>query len=129
MARPVVGIISNSHLINDSYKVHAGGVMNARAISEVSDCVPLLIPTDPRLTAIAELMDVCDGFLLTGGRANVHAAEYGEDHTEAYGELDQGRDAITLPLVRECVARGQPVFGVCRGFQEVNVAMGGSLYP
>jgi putative glutamine amidotransferase len=79
--------------------------------------------------SIAELLDTCDGFLLTGGRPNVHPEEYGEAETEAHGTFDRARDAIALGLVRGCVERGQPFFGVCRGFQEVNVAMGGSLYP
>ncbi|TDE40173.1 gamma-glutamyl-gamma-aminobutyrate hydrolase family protein [Antarcticimicrobium sediminis] len=129
MARPVVGIISNSFLINDSYPAHAGGTMNSVAVSCVADCVPLLIPADPRLSPVEELMEVCDGFLLTGGRPNVHPEEYGEEATEAHGAFDRARDAITLPLVRACVERGQPFLGICRGFQEVNVAMGGSLYP
>jgi putative glutamine amidotransferase len=71
----------------------------------------------------------CDGFLFTGGRPNVHPEEYGEAETEAHGTFDRARDAIALGLIRACVERGQPFFGVCRGFQEVNVAMGGSLYP
>lgn len=129
MARPVVGIIGNSYLLNDSYPVHAGGQMNTDAISEVSNCVPLIIPADPKHMSVDELMAVCDGFLLTGGRPNVHPEEYGEAETEAHGAFDRARDAIALPLVRACVERGQPFFGVCRGFQEVNVAMGGSLYP
>jgi putative glutamine amidotransferase len=129
MNRPVVGIISNSHLINDEYPAHAGGTMNSEAVSMVSGAIPLLIPADPRLMSIEELLDTCDGFLLTGGRPNVHPEEYGEAATEAHGAFDRARDAITLPLVRACVARGQPVMGVCRGFQEVNVAMGGTLHP
>jgi putative glutamine amidotransferase len=129
MHRPVVGIIGNSHLINDEYPAHAGGRMNSEAVSEVARCLPLLIPADPRLVSVAELLEVCDGFLLTGGRPNVHPEEYGEDETPAHGAFDRARDAITLPLVRACVARGQPFLGVCRGFQEVNVAMGGTLYP
>lgn len=129
MARPVVGIIGNQYLINDQYPTHAGGTMNSEAVAKVSGCLPMLIPSDPRLVTVDELLDVCDGFLLTGGRPNVFAGEYGETHTEAYGDLDRCRDAITLPLVRACVERGQPFFGICRGFQEVNVAMGGSLYP
>jgi len=129
MTRPVVGIISNSHLIDGAYPTHAGGVTNSCAIAEVAGCLPLLIPADPRMVSVAELLEVCDGFLLTGGRPNVHAEEYGEEHTEAHGDHDRCRDAVTLPLVRECVARGQPFFGVCRGFQEVNVALGGTLYP
>ena len=129
MARPVVGIISNSFLINDSYPAHAGGTMNSEAVAYVADCAPLLIPADPRLSPVEELLEICDGFLLTGGRPNVHPEEYGEDATEAHGTFDRARDSIALPLVRACVERGQPFLGICRGFQEVNVAMGGSLYP
>lgn len=129
MTRPIVGIISNSYLMNDNYPVHAGGVMNATAIADVSKCMPLLIPADPRFVTVAELMERCDGFLLTGGRPNVHPEEYGEDATAAHGDFDRDRDAITLPLVRACVEKGHPFFGICRGFQEVNVAMGGTLYP
>jgi len=129
MTRPLVGIISNSYLINDEYPTHAGGTMNSEAVAEVAGAMPLLIPTDPRFVSVPELLEQFDGFLLTGGRPNVHPEEYGEPATEAHGEFDRNRDAITLPLVRACVERGQPVFGVCRGFQEVNVAMGGTLYP
>ncbi|MCB1340853.1 MAG: gamma-glutamyl-gamma-aminobutyrate hydrolase family protein [Pseudooceanicola sp.] len=129
MTRPVVGIIGNVHLINDQYPVHAGGQMNSRAVSRVSDCTPLLIPADPSLLSVDELLEACDGFVLTGGRPNVHPEEYGEPATEAHGAFDRARDAIVLPLVRACVERGQPFLGICRGFQEVNVAMGGTLYP
>ncbi|MGH1465225.1 MAG: gamma-glutamyl-gamma-aminobutyrate hydrolase family protein [Cognatishimia sp.] len=129
MRRPIVGIIGNQYLINDSFPAHAGGKMNSEAVSSVADCMPLLIPADPSLVSVQELMQTCDGFLLTGGRPNVHPNEYGEDATEAHGQFDRARDAIVLPLVRACVERGQPFLGICRGFQEVNVAMGGSLYP
>ena len=129
MARPVIGIIGNHHLINDQYATHAGGAMNSQAVAEVSGGLPLVIPADPRLVCIEELMGVCDGFLFTGGRPNVHPEEYGEPATEAHGAFDRARDAVALPLIRACVARGQPILGVCRGFQELNVAMGGSLYP
>ncbi len=127
--RPVIGIIGNMSLLDDSYPVHAGGTMNSDAVAEVSGCLPIIIPPDPRLVSVAELLEFCDGFLLTGGRPNVHPEEYGEKESPAHGSFDRGRDAITLPLVRACVERGQPIFGICRGFQEVNVAMGGSLYP
>lgn len=129
MHRPIVGIIGNSYLINDQYPAHAGGTMNSQAVAEVAGAMPLLIPADPRFLSVDELLETCDGFLLTGGRPNVHPSEYGEPATEAHGQFDQARDAITLPLVRACVTRGQPFLGICRGFQEVNVAMGGSLYP
>lgn len=129
MARAVVGIISNSVLINEQYPAHSGGQMNTRAVAEVAGALPLIIPADPRCVAIGELLDTCDGFLLTGGRPNVHPEEYGEEATAAHGAFDRCRDAVTLPLVRACVERGQPFLGICRGFQEVNVAMGGTLHP
>ena len=129
MTRPVVGIIGNSYIIDDSYPVHAGGTMNSEAIADVACCLPLLVPADPRFVSVDELLAACSGFLLTGGRPNVHPEEYGEEPTPAHGDFDRCRDAITLPLVRACVERGQPFLGVCRGFQEVNVAMGGTLYP
>ena len=129
MKRPVVGIIGNMNLLNESYPVHAGGTMNSQAVADVAGCLPVIIPSDPRFVSVADLLDLCDGFLLTGGRPNVHPQEYGEEENEAHGCFDRSRDAITLPLVRACVERGQPFLGICRGFQEVNVAMGGTLHP
>ena len=129
MTRPLIGIIANSYMINDEYPAHARGTMNSHAVSRVADCIPVLIPPDPALMSVNELLDRFDGFLLTGGRPNVHPEEYGHEETEAHGTFDRDRDAITLPLIRACVERGQPFFGVCRGFQEVNVAMGGTLHP
>lgn len=129
MARPVVGIIGNHHLINDEYPTHAGGLMNSQAIADVAGALPLIVPSDPALVDITDLRRVCDGFLFTGGRPNVHPEEYGEEETEAHGTFDRARDRLALPLIRDCVASGQPILAICRGFQELNVAMGGSLYP
>lgn len=129
MARPIVGIIGNAHLINDQYEVHGGGAMNSCAVSTVSGSIPLIVPADPNIVAVNDLLEACDGFLLTGGRPNVHPEEYGHEPTEAHGTFDRARDAIALGLVRACVERGQPFLAVCRGFQEVNVAMGGTLHP
>ncbi|MBT8424843.1 MAG: gamma-glutamyl-gamma-aminobutyrate hydrolase family protein [Silicimonas sp.] len=129
MARPVVGIIGNHHLVNDEYPTHTGGMMNSTAVREVCDALPLIVPSDPGLVDIEDLKRVCDGFLFTGARPNVHPEEYGEDETEAHGTFDRARDRLALPLIRDCVASGQPFLAICRGFQELNVSMGGSLYP
>src|SRR6056297_324849 len=129
MTRPVVGIIANQYQIDNRYPPHAGGTLNSSAVADVAGCLPRIIPADPRYVSVADLMEVCDGFLLTGGRPNVHPEEYGEEPTEAHGAFDRARDAITLPLGRACLERGQPFLGICRGFQEVNVAMGGTLHP
>jgi len=129
MARPVVGIISNFHLIGDDYRVQATGMINVQAVGEVVDALPLAVPADPRYVRIADLVEACDGFILTGGRPNVHPSYYGEEETEAHGTFDHCRDQLVLDLLTSCVQRGQPVLGICRGFQEFNVAFGGTLYP
>ncbi len=129
MSRPVIGIIGNAHLINDEYPVQGVGVSNIEAVAELTGALPLLVPALPGIGSIADLLGACDGFVFTGGRPNVHPSHYGHEATERHGAFDPDRDAVTLPLIRECVARGVPVFGICRGFQEFNVAFGGTLHP
>ena len=129
MTRPIVAIVGNAYLIDDSYPVHATGRMNSEAISEVSGALPIMLPSMPDILEIDEIVDRFDGFLLTGARPNVHPEEYGEEATEAHGDFDRERDSVTLPLVRASVEAGKPILGICRGFQEFNVAYGGTLYP
>jgi len=129
MVRPLVGIIGNSHMITDTYHVHAGGYYSSEAVSKVAGCTPAIVPCDPEITGIEELLAHFDGFVFTGGRPNVHPEEYGHEPTEAHGAFDRARDRVTLPLIRALTERGQPYLGVCRGFQEVNVAFGGTLHP
>ena len=129
MTRPVIGIIGNSHMINDTYQVFGAGGMTCRAVAEVSGGLPLMVPTDPAILCLDALAQTCDGFVFTGGRPNVHPEEYGDTPTEAHGAFDRNRDRVALDLIRACVARGQPIIGICRGFQEVAVAFGSSLHP
>jgi putative glutamine amidotransferase len=112
-----------------TYAVQAAGMRNLEALAEVSDCMPIIVPGMPEASEIPELLDLCDGFLLTGGRANVHPSHYGHEETEKHGAFDPGRDRVVLPLVPAALERGIPVFGVCRGIQEMNVAFGGTLHP
>lgn len=129
MHRPVVGIVGNSHMITDTYHVHAGGYYSSHAVAKAAGATPAIIPADPELVDIDELLDLYDGFVLPGGRPNVHPEEYGQKATEAHGTFDRARDRLVLPLIRALTERGQPYLGVCRGFQEVNVAFGGTLHP
>jgi putative glutamine amidotransferase len=129
MVRPVVGISGNSYLLNNEYPVQACGLHNMRAVTEVCGATALVVPAVPDLNRIDELCEIFDGFVFTGARPNVHPEEYGEEETPAHGEFDRDRDRLALPLIRACVERGIPVLGICRGFQEFNVAFGGSLYP
>ncbi|MEM0946919.1 MAG: gamma-glutamyl-gamma-aminobutyrate hydrolase family protein [Pseudomonadota bacterium] len=129
MARPVVGIIGNSYLIGDEYPAHAAGRMVSQAVADVADAVPVIVPSDPGLVSLDALLETFAGFVLPGGRANVHPEEYGQSETDAHGTFDRGRDGLVLPLLRACVDRGQPILAICRGFQEMNVAFGGTLHP
>jgi putative glutamine amidotransferase len=74
------------------------------------------------------VLDAVDGVLLTGSPSNVHPSHFGEAVHNPALPLDPERDAWTLPLVRKTIARGQPLLAICRGTQEVNVALGGSLH-
>lgn len=129
MAKPVVGIIGNGHMVENRFATQLVGHANMRAVAEAADALPLMFAGAPGITDIAALMDVVDGILLTGARANVHPTRFGAEHHPSYEPYDQERDAVALPLIEACVAAGMPVFGICRGFQEFNVAFGGSLHP
>ncbi len=129
MRRPVVGIIGNAHEVASQYIVQGVGMMNLEAVSSVSNAIPVIIPAIPSLGSVQEVISLCDGFVFTGGRPNVHPKHYGEEATEAHGQFDLDRDALTLPLIHACVAKSIPILGICRGFQEFNVAFGGTLHP
>ncbi len=129
MRKPIVGILANTHLINDQYWIQGTSRMNLEAVADAADAIPLIIPSLPDRLELDDILLACEGFLLTGGRPNVHPEEYGREPTAAHGDFDRNRDGIALPLIRSCVERGQPILGVCRGFQEFNVAMGGTLHP
>jgi putative glutamine amidotransferase len=106
--RPVIGIIGNHHLINDQYSTHAGGTMNSEAVAEVSGCMPLLIPSDPRFVSTENCWRPVRRVPVHRRAAQRAPEEYGEDATEAHGAFDRARDAVVLPLIRACVERGLP---------------------
>ena len=127
--RPVVGIISNVLLVENRFPAQSVGLRNLRAIAEVAGAMPLMFAAIPDVTDIPTLLDTVDGILLTGARANVHPTRFGVEENPKHEPYDHDRDALALPLVEACVKRGVPLFGICRGFQEMNVAYGGTLHP
>jgi putative glutamine amidotransferase len=129
MTKPVVGVIGNAHVINDRHSVQIVGQKNMRAIAEVAGAVALMFAATPDITDVDALLAAVDGILLTGGRANVHPSFFGVEPTPKHEPYDQERDATALALIKASVERGVPLFGVCRGLQEMNVAFGGSLHP
>jgi putative glutamine amidotransferase len=129
MAKPVVGVIGSAHVVFDRYDVQLVGQRNLRALAEVAGALPLMFAGAPDITDIDALLGAVDGVLLTGARANVHPVCFGAEPDPRHEPYDRDRDAMALPLIEACVARGVPVLGICRGFQEMNVAFGGSLHP
>ena len=126
---PVVGVIGSAHLVEGKFTAQRVGERNLRAVAEAAHALPLIFAGTPEITDTAALLDTVDGILLTGGRANVHPRRFGQQADPRHEPYDEPRDALALPLIEACVARGVPLFGICRGFQEMNVAFGGSLHP
>ncbi len=129
MSKPVVGVIGNQYMVEQRFKTQLAGETNLRSIAEVSGALPLVFAGDPSIIDIGDLLDVVDGVVLTGARANVHPRHFNTEPHPAHEPYDEARDGLALPLVAACVERGVPLFGICRGFQEMNVAFGGSLHP
>ena len=98
----------------------------ARALKQCAHAQPVVFPLADAVQ-IPALLALVDGVLLTGSPSNVHPSHFGEEVLEPCLPLDPQRDALTLALVRACQACGVPLLGICRGFQEINVALGGSL--
>jgi len=129
MKRPVIGVIGNTRLIEDRFTAQLVGETNLRAVADVAGALPMMFAGTPEITDIGALLDVVDGVLLTGGRANVHPSRFGAEHHSRHEPYDTKRDDLALALAEVCVARGVPLLGICRGLQEMNVAFGGTLPP
>jgi putative glutamine amidotransferase len=129
MTKPVVGVIGNCYVIEDRFNAQLVGEKNLSALADVSGALPLMFAGEPDITDISALLNVVDGILLTGARANVHPAFFDTQPHPSYEPYDQRRDAMALEIIEICVARGIPLLGVCRGMQEMNVAFGGTLHP
>lgn len=130
-ARPLIGVpcctaIANNrptHWVAEKYLV---------AVADAADAVPMLLPAISDRCDIADIVARLDGLLLTGSRSNIEPARYGGPPDPAEPDEDDPRDlkrdAMTLPLIRAAVAADLPVLAICRGCQELNVALGGTLH-
>jgi putative glutamine amidotransferase len=99
----------------------------ARAVKEGAQAQPVMFPLADA-GQIGELLALVDGVMLTGSPSNVHPSHFDEDLADPSLPLDADRDLLTLALVKACVQEGVPLLGICRGFQEINVALGGTLH-
>lgn len=125
---PLVGIPA-SYAQDDERGMHRVGGNYAEAVRGVSDCAPVLIPALGGEHCFDSLIERLDGLFLTGGAPNVEPHHYGGPPSRKGTLHDPKRDATVLPLIRKAIETGVPVFAVCLGIQELNVALGGTLHP
>lgn len=127
MSRPIVVIPCCTKLI-EGYTFDAVSRKYSAAVAEVAECQPLLIPLDVALVDIGAILSVAKGILFSGSPSNIDPEHYSEEDPVLPDQLDPARDKLTLPLIRTAVERKIPMMAICRGFQEMNVALGGTLH-
>lgn len=125
-ARPVLGVIACNRTVEAQ---SAQAVMTRYLVSALkyADAAALLVPALPELMHAKEIAPRLDGILLTGTPSNLDPKRYGQIIDDAPGPFDPSRDEMTAHLIDAMLELGKPVFGICRGFQELNVAFGGTL--
>jgi putative glutamine amidotransferase len=123
---PPLVLLPACHWIIDGRDFHATPAAYSEAL-RLAGCLPSLVSAESP-GELAALLEIADGVLRPGSPNNVHPAHFGEAIHDPSLPLDPRRDALSLPLIREAIARGIPLLGICRGHQEINVALGGSLH-
>ena len=126
MSRPLVFITSCNE--SPAYGTYS---MTRKSYTDAirrAGCLPLIMSADGSVDDLAEMLDRCDGLLFTGSPSNVHPSLYGKELHPSQPMRDEIRDAWTLPLLRAATEQHIPLLAICRGFQEFNVALGGSLH-
>jgi putative glutamine amidotransferase len=125
-AAPLV-LLSADHRLIDGLGWHMTPAPYVEAVLAGAGAMPVLLPALGGALDLDAILARVDGVLLTGSRSNVHPSLYGVEPTVDHEPFDTARDATTLPLARRAVDLGVPLFAICRGYQELNVALGGSL--
>jgi putative glutamine amidotransferase len=108
---------------------HEAGDKYVRAVAQAAGAQPLIIPSLEDEIDVPNLVRQLDGVLMTGSPSNVHPECYGRAASPEAEPYDVARDSVSLPLIQEALHQGVPLFAICRGFQELNVALGGTLHP
>ncbi len=127
MKRKPIVLVPACHRMLGDHPNHTVGKKYTDAV-RLAGCLPLLFTSIDGPDELRGLLDVADGVLLTGSPSNVHPSHFGEIVYDPSLPLDIARDAATLALIPAAIERGLPLMAICRGFQEVNVALGGSLF-
>ena len=126
MNQPLVAVSTDVRAF-ENYVWHAAPEQYLEAAVSAAGVLPVLVPSLGERLDLDGLLTAVDGVMVTGSKTNVHPSLYGGEASEANGPYDPARDATILPLIRKAVARGVPLLAICRGIQEMNVALGGTL--
>ena len=126
-SKPLIGIPADRRILGP-HPFHCVGEKYITAVAEAAGAVPVLIPSLGDEANLAAILGSVDGILLTGSPSNVEPHRYAGPPSDPETLHDPHRDATTLPLIPRVVAAGMPLFAICRGFQEMNVAYGGALW-
>ncbi|MEF0940748.1 gamma-glutamyl-gamma-aminobutyrate hydrolase family protein [Rhizobium sp. BR 362] len=126
MPRPIVAIPADFREF-DGVTWHAVQQQYIRAAMKAAEVTVLIVPALEDGNDIDAILDRVDGLLVSGSASNVHPSLYGKEARESDGPFDQARDATSLPLIRRAIDRAIPMLAICRGIQELNVALGGTL--
>ena len=126
MPKPLIAIAADTRF-HDGYTWHGSPSTYLEAAIAVAQVTPLLVPAFGQRLDLDTILDAVDGVLATGSKTNVHPGLYGVEPTTAHEPFDEARDATAIPLLRRAIERGIPVLAICRGFQELNVALGGTI--
>ena len=124
---PLIGVTACTKQIG-LHPYHITGDKYVRAVAVAAKGLPLIIPSLAELIDPTDILDGLDGILFTGSPSNIEPHLYSGSASVPGTLHDPDRDRTTLPLIRAALAAGVPVLGICRGFQELNVALGGSLH-
>ena len=124
--RPVVGVLCCNRTV-EGRRAQAVATRFIGPLAEFANVAVLLVPALPDAVDAARFAGLLDGLLLTGACSNLSARRYGQERQEPC--TDEGRDEVALSLAAAMIEAGRPVFGICRGLQELNVLFGGTLAP
>ena len=126
--RPLVAVVSDRRQIDAAHYFHMVGEKYLQALITAAGVYPVSLPSMGDDFAVAEILERVDGLFVTGSPSNIAPDRYQGQPSKPGTWLDPERDAAAFTLIPDAVASGLPLFAVCRGFQEMNVAFGGTLH-
>ena len=125
--KPLIAVPADRRMVG-IHPFHMVGEKYLKAVTDAADALPVVLPVMAEELVLEDTLEYFDGLLLTGSPSDIEPHHYGAESVDPDAMRDPERDALTLPLASLAIARGMPLLAICRGFQELNVALGGTLH-